>query len=702
MRILITGVSGLLGNNLAYYLKDTCPVLGLYGSHPVSIPGIRAAGADILSLSSLKKHFTSFRPDTVIHCASLTNVDECERDQLTTRAVNVIGTRNVVQALRPQTRLVYISTDSVYDGAKGGFKESGPVAPQNYYGISKFEGELEVLKRKGSLVLRTNIFGWNIRDKFSIAEWLLHELEAKRPVKGFKDAYFSSIYTMELARLLEAALKKGLSGIYNCASRDACSKYEFACRLAERFGLDASLIKPISIDDFGFSARRGKNLSLNTAALSRALGRHLPSIRDSIDRFYKDYKAGIPAAIKKENKPSARQARQVIPYGWHSIDDQDILSVVEVLRSKHITQGPKIREFEEALCAYTGAKYAVCVSSGTAALHLACLAAGIAKGDEVITSAVTFVASANCVLYCSGKPVLADILPGTANIDPDQIRRKITSRTKALIPVHFAGAPCDLKEIRAIARKHGLRVIEDAAHALGAEYQGSRIGSCAYSDMTVLSFHPVKSITTGEGGAVLTNDVGLFERLCLLRNHGITKDRDKFTGGAGHPRDDSPWYYQMQELGFNYRITDIQAALGLSQLEKIDAFISRRRQIAGAYHRALSGLTALRLPAEQAGASSSWHLYVVQLTGTDGVAAERKKLFEYLHAHAIGAQVHYIPVYLHPYYQRRIGATCSDFPVANDYYSRCLTIPLYPRMSSGDIALTVETLKNYFDENSID
>jgi UDP-4-amino-4,6-dideoxy-N-acetyl-beta-L-altrosamine transaminase len=325
-----------------------------------------------------------------------------------------------------------------------------------------------------------------------------------------------------------------------------------------------------------------------------------------------------------------------IPYGHQYIDTEDVREVAKVLKSDWLTQGPKIREFESSLCKYTGVKYAVVVSSGTAALHIACLTAGISPGDEVITSPITFVASANCVLYCGGKPVFADIEYDTVNIDPGEIEKNITKRTKAIIPVHFAGHPCDLEKVRDIAKKYNLTVIEDAAHALGAEYKGFKIGSCRYSDMTIFSFHPVKSITMGEGGAVLTNKKDLYEKLLMLRSHGITKDR------ATMKKSDGPWYYEMQCLGFNYRATDFQCALGLSQLKKIDKFIEQRRRIAEIYKKELSKAKEIKLPVQSREVKSAWHLYPIRI---DDSKVTRKGVFKYLLRNGIGVQVHYIPVH---------------------------------------------------------
>jgi len=379
-----------------------------------------------------------------------------------------------------------------------------------------------------------------------------------------------------------------------------------------------------------------------------------------------------------------------IPYGHQWVDNYDIKELVAVLQSGWITQGPKVKEFEDAFCKYTGAKYAVVVSSGTAALHIACLAAGIKAGDEVITSPITFVASANCVLYCGGKVVFADIQGDTINIDPKEIKRKLTKKTKAIIPVHFAGYPCDLEDIYAIAKKHNLIVIEDACHALGAEYKGSKIGSCKYSDMTVFSFHPVKSITTGEGGIVLTNNKRLYEKLLMLRNHGITKDPAKFT--INHNlltiNDYGDWYYEMQELGFNYRITDFQCALGLSQLKKIDRFIQRRREIVKIYSKKLSKIDGIILPTEKPYVKSSWHIYYIRLKNSQ----RRKEVFEKLRKQGLGVQVHYIPIHLQPYYKENFGYKEGDYPKAENYYKSVITIPLYASLNKQQIRYIINEI----------
>jgi UDP-4-amino-4,6-dideoxy-N-acetyl-beta-L-altrosamine transaminase len=372
-----------------------------------------------------------------------------------------------------------------------------------------------------------------------------------------------------------------------------------------------------------------------------------------------------------------------IPYSRQWISAGDIEACADVLRSDFITQGTKVHNFEKALASYCDARYAIAVSSGTAALHLACIAAGIRPGDEVITSPISFAASANCVLYCGGRPTFADVQEDTANIDPREIEKKITKRTKAVIPVDFAGHPCDMDEIGALARKHRLVVIEDASHALGAEYRHRRIGGLSDADMTVFSFHPVKSITTGEGGAILTNNGRLRETLAMLRTHGITRDPAKLERRGG------PWYYEMQDLGFNYRITDIQCALGMSQLKRLGQFVERRREIASVYDKAFRGIGEIDTPRTREYVESSFHLYVVRLSDRR-VRSRRAFIFHFLNSRGIYPQVHYIPIYLQPYYRDNLGYKEGLCPRAESYYEEAISLPVYPKMRKREINYVIE------------
>jgi perosamine synthetase len=363
-----------------------------------------------------------------------------------------------------------------------------------------------------------------------------------------------------------------------------------------------------------------------------------------------------------------------LPYGRQLVDEADIQAVVEVLRSDWLTTGPKVAEFEEAFAARVGAAHAVSFSSGTAALHAAAFAAGLKPGDEAITTPLTFAATANCVLYQGATPVFADVSRETLNLDPEQIEKKISSKTRAILPVDYAGHPADLNPIVEVARRHGLIVIEDACHALGAEYGGRRVGSLA--DMTVFSFHPVKHITTGEGGMVATNDPQLAETLRRFRNHGISSDaRQRQSAGQ--------WHYEMVLLGFNYRLPDIVCALGIQQLKKLDANLARRRALAATYAAAFREMPEVTPPAVRGDVNPAWHLYPVRVN-PEKLTAGRGEIFRALRAENIGVNVHYIPVHLHPYYRDRFGYKGGEFPVAEDAYERLISLPMFHGMSDGD------------------
>lgn len=378
-----------------------------------------------------------------------------------------------------------------------------------------------------------------------------------------------------------------------------------------------------------------------------------------------------------------------LPYGRQAIDESDIQAVTEVLRSDWLTTGPKVAEFEEAFAAWVGAKYAISFSSGTAALHGAAFAAGLKPGDEAITSPLTFAATANSILYQGATPVFADVSPDTLNLDPAECGRRITPRTKAILPVDYGGHPADLKAIAELAENHNLIVIEDACHALGAEYHGRKVGRISH--MTVFSFHPVKHLTTGEGGMVTTDNPQHAETLRRFRNHGISSEaRQRQASGE--------WFYEMVLLGFNYRLTDIGCALGIQQLKKLESNLERRREIAARYNAEFSDMSGLLVPQVLDGIRPAWHLYPLRLQ-LERLSAGRGEVFRALRAENIGVNVHYIPVHRHPYYRDRFGYKAGAYPVAEDAYERLISLPMFHGMSDGDVedvVRAVSKVMNHF------
>lgn len=381
----------------------------------------------------------------------------------------------------------------------------------------------------------------------------------------------------------------------------------------------------------------------------------------------------------------------LIPYGRQDISEADIQAVVDVLRSDYLTQGPAVPAFERSIADHCGTKHAVAVNSATSALHIACLALGVGKGDIVWTTPITFVATANCALYCRAQIDFVDIDPRTYNMSVERLAEKLANAEKTgklpmvVIPVHLCGQPCDMKVIHALSRQYGFKIIEDASHAIGGKYRGEPIGSCRYSDITVFSFHPVKIITTAEGGMALTNDTQLAKRMHLMRSHGITRDANEMSHEP-----DGPWYYQQIHLGYNYRMTDLQAALGLSQMQRLDEFVTKRHTIAKRYDQYLAHLPVIT-PWQHEDSYSGLHLYVIRLK-LEKIGETHREVFEGMRAAGIGVNLHYIPVYRQPYYEG-LGFKAGYCPEAEQYYAKAISLPMYPGLTEGQQDKVIEALQ---------
>jgi len=697
-KVLITGGSGLLAVNWALSVRNVYKVTLLLHRKLINLSGVDAVAHSLSSLDNCLSVLDKYQPDFVIHTAGLTNVEECESNPDLAKEVNVDLAKNMAIACSNQCiKLVHISTDHIFSGNKELATEVRQPIPVNNYARTKMLGEKEVLKYcKDAIIVRTNFFCWGTTYRKSFSDFILKKLRNNEQVDLFSDIFFNPILVDELSKRTHQLIDLNAKGLFNIVGSERMTKYAFGIKLANFFNLDDSLINQVSIDDRKNLVKRPKDMSLSNTKLCQTLNSKIASFDEQLQTLKQ----------QESNSVTNQLMLDIIPYGRHYIDEEDIQAVVEVLRNGMLTQGPKIEEFEKKICNYVGAKYAVAVANGTAALHLACMALGLCKGDEVITSPNTFVATSNSILYVGANPIFVDIDKETLNIDIDKIEQSIinSQNVKAIFPVHFAGLPCNMVQLRKLADKYNLAIVEDASHALGATYSdGSKVGNCQYSDMTTFSFHPVKGIAAGEGGMVTTNDKLLYHKLTLLRSHGITKGNFEFPGiskvdnllinkeEALEDGELKRWYYEMQYLGFNYRITDIQCALAISQMDKIDLFLDTRRSIAKIYDQAFSELANIT-PLQMHGRdNSSHHIYVVSID-FDKIGTSRHRFMQKLAEQGVGSQVHYIPVVNQPYYQN-IGYGIEQYPSTSQYYKNTLSIPLYYGLSNAEQELVVSSIK---------
>ncbi|MGF1679609.1 MAG: UDP-4-amino-4,6-dideoxy-N-acetyl-beta-L-altrosamine transaminase [Candidatus Methylacidiphilales bacterium] len=690
-RILVTGLTGRLGYAIRQRWAQSCQLTGTYRQSRPEDPSCEWVCCD-LTKPDTAACLAGLKPDILIHAASWTDLDQCEREPEEARRQIVDATREVAEATaRSGAKLVLISTDCVYGDRSGPHREEDPCEPCNAYGQLKLEAENVAAEIcPDALILRVNFFGWSPPGRRGLVEWILDEAHHGREIPVWEDVHFSPLYVPDVCRVIERAVNQKLTGVYNVAAADGISKADFAELVIQRFHLKGVRLKRGSFKAAKLHAQRAQDLRMDGTKLSDVLGYPLRSVEESLAEMRRDQ----PSEMSANETSGLVSFGEKISYGRQTITTRDYHAVRRAVLKPYLTQGKAVTDFEAKLAEWTGARHVIAVNSGTAAAHLACMAAGLSAGDEMITSPITFVASSNAALYCGARPVFADVDPETRNLDPSETRRKGSAATRAIMPVHYAGQSCDMKAFRALAdewqQQNGKKVwlIEDASHALGSTYQGEPVCGCAWSDMAITSFHPVKHITTGEGGAVFTNDDELAATLRMLRTHGITGEEARFESGG----DRGPWVYQQQLLGYNYRITDYQCALGISQMEQFPEFIRRRREQMERYQTLLGGWPGLTLPVEREPGSSNLHLYAVEIKFSM-LGRNRQQVMLELRERGFITQVHYIPVHTQPYYRRHLGTGSGDCPKAEAFYAGALSLPIHPTLTEQDQRRFVEEFR---------
>ena len=676
--ILFAGGTSLLAKSWTRSVENDYNYIISVHKRKLKDKNVKTITLDYSNPAKIPEQLKNNNVQILINCIGLTIVEECSKYPEKAIKANTIIPKILAKACKEaKVKFVHISTDHLYDGDKSYYSEEDKKSPLNKYAETKSMAEEEIMsENKNSLIIRTNFFGWGPSYKNSFSDKILKHLEAEKKIDLFGDVFYTPISIDELKKQILKLIELNASGIFNISSNERISKYDFGCRIARIFGYSTDLIINSSIDNCKGLVLRPKDMSLSNHKLTTYTGKVIPSIDKQLELLKK---------LRDEGNE-----RPVIPYSRQNISEKDIESVVEVLRSDFVTQGPIIEKFEDKIAEYCNARYAYACNSGTSALHIACLSLGLKEGDIVWTSPISFVASSNCALYCNAEVDFVDIDSKTYNMSTDSLEEKLISANKkgklpkVVIPVHLSGQSCDMKRIFELSLEYGFKIIEDASHAVGAKYEDQPVGDCRYSDITVFSFHPVKIITTCEGGMCLTNDTQVAELIYRYRSHGITRQPSQMTKAP-----DGPWYYEQLELGLNYRINDVQAALGLSQMSRLDSFIKEREEIAKKYNELLSD-SIVSVPEISPKCSSSWHLKIIRVKENN--ITTHKQLFEKFRTAGILVNIHYIPIYRQPFY-KSLGFDINNFPEAEKYYKEAISIPIFPGLKEFEQEKVVSLIK---------
>lgn len=703
-RLVISGGSGLLATNLACNYMAENEVILLLNKRMIHLDGCQTAQLENTDKVSVEKIIKKYKPDVWINAAALTDIEFCEKNPETAKSVNCdLAALFAECTYEHEVFYIHISSDHLFDGVSSFVDESKTCSPINAYAQSKYEAEIQVIKKNpDAVVVRTSFFGWGPPYRKSLSDWVLEALHEHNTITLFDDVYITPVTINYLAKCLTNLFEAKYSGIMNVSSSERISKYQLGLLIAQVNGLDSSNLIRGSLDDRPELTKRPRDMSISNKSFVNLFG-DVPSLREQCED------------LKNSEYSSAKYLvrESVLPYGKQFVDDDDISAVTSVIRGNFLTQGPNVHRFEVEFASSVNSKFAVAVSNGTAALHLACLSLDFSPGDLVVTTPLSFVATANAVLYAGADPIFVDVDRHTLNLDAEAVGEILENnpRVKAIIVVHFAGAPGPMEALRKLAAKYGVKLIEDASHALGASYaDGSLVGSGKFSDLATFSLHPVKGVTVGEGGIITTNDETIYRKLLMLRSHGINKGNFQFLGisdpdesffDKGSAIEDGelrPWYYEMQCLGYNYRLTDFQCALGTSQLKKLEAFIEQRKRLVALYDEAFLPLRHISPTQLSLRSQSSHHIYVTEID-FEALATTRHKFMKKMMKAGIGSQVHYIPIVAQPFYQKR-GFHLDDYPNTKAFYEKALTLPLYYQLTPWQQEQVIDFIMEYVVGNA--